>query len=138
MQFILDKVVTEKKFSRSPKNRAGKYVKQVIHFELSYLELLIFLGLRLSFIKRKGTKAARKIPKHFPSIKLQFLEKIKGIASTHKIPHKLILNLDQTRIKFVPSGNWTMAEEGSKQVLTATLRTASPISSQDGSKKKLP
>ena len=37
------------------------------------------------------------------------------------IPESLVINLDQTGIKLVPTGDWTMAEEGSKRVEVAGL-----------------
>ena len=47
---------------------------------------------RLGFIKRKGAQAVRKLPDDTPTIKLQFLEKIKSIVTTHKIPDQLVFN----------------------------------------------
>ena len=37
------------------------------------------------------------------------------------IPDSLIINLDQTGVKLVPTGDWTMAAEGSKRVEVAGL-----------------
>ena len=34
----------------------------------------------------------------------------------HAIPPELIINLDETGIKLVPVGDWTMAPEGSRIV----------------------
>ena len=34
----------------------------------------------------------------------------------HNIPPGMIVNFDQTGAKFVPCSQWTMAEQGSKQV----------------------
>ena len=44
------------------------------------------------------------------------MEKIKNIATTHKIANQLVFNWDQTGINIVLASDWTMAEEGSKQV----------------------
>ena len=71
---------------------------------------------RIGLVKRKGTKAARKLPDDYPAIKLQYLERIKTMVTHYHIPHELIFNWDQTGIKMVPASEWTMAEEGSKQV----------------------
>ena len=38
------------------------------------------------------------------------------MVTQYHIPHELIFNWDQTGIKMVPASEWTMAEEGSKQV----------------------
>ena len=71
---------------------------------------------RIGLVKRKGTKAVRKLPDDYPAIKLQYLERIKTMVTQYHIPHELIFNWDQTGIKMVPASEWTMAEEGSKQV----------------------
>ena len=71
---------------------------------------------RLGFVKSKGMKAVRKLPDDTPTIKQRFLEKIRDIVTTHKIPYQLVFNWDQTGIKLIPVSDWAMAEEGSKQV----------------------
>ena len=38
------------------------------------------------------------------------------VVKLRNIPENLIINLDQTGIKLVPSGDWTMAPEGSRRV----------------------
>ena len=71
---------------------------------------------RINLVKRKGTKVARKVPTDFVEIKLAFLKRITDFVREHKIPPELILNWDQTGAKFVPTSEWTLAEEGSRQV----------------------
>ena len=71
---------------------------------------------RLGFVKRKSTEAVRKLPDDTHTIKLQCLEKITNIITTHKIPDQLVFNWDQTGIKLVPAGAGTMAEDGSKLI----------------------
>ena len=44
-----------------------------------------------------------------------------AIVRCHKIPEKLVINLDQTGLNIVPSGEWTMEREGSKSVILAGL-----------------
>ena len=70
----------------------------------------------MSFVKRKATKAACKVPVVFPEIKLTFLKRIVDCVKEHNIPPELIINWDQTGAKYVPTSEWTLAEEGSKQV----------------------
>ena len=82
--------------------------------ELSHAWAQSFMS-RLGFVKRKGTKAAQKLPDDTPTITLQFMEKIKNIV-TIQIPGQLAFNCDHTGTKLVPASDWTMAEEGSKQV----------------------
>ena len=71
---------------------------------------------RMNLVKRKSTKAARKIPTDFPEIKLAFLKRVADCVQQHKIPPELVLNWDQTGVKFVPTSEWTLAEQGSQQV----------------------
>ena len=71
---------------------------------------------RMNFVKRKATKAVRKVPTDFPEIKLAFLKRIPDFVQEHKIPPDLIINWDQTGAKYVPTSEWTLAEEGSRQV----------------------
>ena len=68
---------------------------------------------RMNLVKWKATKAARKIPPDFDSIKKDFLRRISETVKEHNIPDDLILNWDQTA---VPASEWTMASCGSKQV----------------------
>ena len=71
---------------------------------------------RMNYAKRKATKAARKVPVDFSEIKLAFLKRIVDCVKDHNIPSELIINWDQTGAKYVPTSEWTLAEEGSKQV----------------------
>ncbi|CAH1248626.1 Hypp8323 [Branchiostoma lanceolatum] len=56
-------------------------------------------------VKRKGTKAARKIPDDF--------EKTRDIRQ-HDIPDEMILNWDQTGVNIVPVGSWNLRKKGLK------------------------
>ena len=41
---------------------------------------------------------------------------IKAIVTMEEIPDDLVVNWDQTSIKYIPLSNWTMDKEGSKRV----------------------
>lgn len=71
---------------------------------------------RMGLVKRKATKAARKLPDDFDTVKTTFLDSIRSVVTEHQIPPALIINWDQTGVRLVPSSEWTMAEVGSKQV----------------------
>ena len=47
-------------------------------------------------MKRKATKAARKLPENFAEAKLGFYQRIKEEVETWSIPLALIINWDQT------------------------------------------
>ena len=71
---------------------------------------------RMGLVKRKATKAARKIPDDFADVKLAFLQRVASTVKETNIPFELIINWDQTGSKFVPASQWTLADEGAKQV----------------------
>jgi hypothetical protein len=72
---------------------------------------------RRNLVKRKATKATKKLPVDFPELKQVFLRRIEAEIETHSIPSDLLINWDQTGTKLVPVSSWTMAEQGSTQVL---------------------
>jgi hypothetical protein len=66
--------------------------------------------------KGKGTKVARSKPEDFEKTKMDYIERIEKCVNEHNIPDDLILNWDQTGVKLIPGGDWTMDAKGSKQV----------------------
>ena len=70
----------------------------------------------MNYVKRKGTKAARKLPADFENIKEAFLSRITQSIQKYNIPKELCINMDETGARFVPVSDWTMAEQGSAQV----------------------
>lgn len=66
-------------------------------------------------MKRKGTKAARKIPIDFEFIRMEFLAEVKTV-NDYDIPPELIINFDQANVNIVPVGDYTLEKSGSKQV----------------------
>ena len=50
---------------------------------------------------------------------LLYLHDIVSLVDDHNIPDSLILNLDQTKLKYIPSANHTLAKKGSKSIETA-------------------
>ena len=71
---------------------------------------------RMGMGKRKGTKAAKKIPANFEEIKKNFLDEFERVCKEHSIPDHLVINWDQTGLKYVPVGGLTLEKKGSKQV----------------------
>ena len=65
-------------------------------------------------MKRKATKAARKLPENFAEANLGFYQRIKEEAETWSISLALIIKWDQTGSKLVPVSEWTMAKEKDK------------------------
>ncbi|XP_070535305.1 uncharacterized protein [Ptychodera flava] len=76
----------------------------------------------MGYVKRKGTKAVKKIVTDFPAIKENFLQRITEIIKEFNIPPEMIINWDQTGVAIIPAGDWTIWEaEGSRQVTIAGL-----------------
>ena len=71
---------------------------------------------RIGFVKRKGTTKAKSQVDNFDELKYQFLFDIKVIVAIEEVPPCLVINWDQTGIKYVPVSNWTMAKQGAKKV----------------------
>ena len=71
---------------------------------------------RIGFVKRKGTTKGTLQVENFEEEKHQFLFDIKVIVTIEEVPPCLVINWDQTGIKYVPVSNWTMAKQGTKKV----------------------
>ena len=76
---------------------------------------------RLRFKKRKGTKAARKVPENSVQLGEEYWNRIYDVKTKHNIPSCMIVAFDETASKLFPCNDWTMAEEGSKQVAIVGL-----------------
>lgn len=76
---------------------------------------------RLNMVKRKGTTAAKILPTDFEKVKKQYLSDICSMVIMEDIPEDLVINWDQTGLKYVPVSDWTFAEKGSKRVEIAGL-----------------
>lgn len=78
-------------------------------------------------MKRKGTKAARKIPNDFEFIRMEFLAEVKTV-NDYDIPPELIINFDQANVNIVPVGDYTLEKSGSKQVQIIGLKDKRQVS----------
>ena len=47
---------------------------------------------------------------------LLYLHDILSLVDDHNIPHSLILNLDQMKLKYIPSAKHTLSKKGSKSI----------------------
>ena len=75
----------------------------------------------MGFVKRKTTIKAKNTKENIDAVKSDFLFEIKVIVALEEIPMELIINFDQTGLKYVPVSDWTMEKEGSKKVPITTL-----------------
>lgn len=66
---------------------------------------------------RASTKAKIDID-DFEAVKEKFLFDVKVVVEMEEIPHDLIINWDQTGIRYIPVGSWTMEKEEAKRVET--------------------
>ena len=70
----------------------------------------------LGMVKRKGTKAAKKVPEDFPRIQAEFLKAVKDLIVAKSIPAELVINIDETGLHYTFTGGYTMEVIGSTQV----------------------
>ena len=76
-----------------------------------------YLLAQIKFVKRKATTKKCKITvSKFDELKDNFLMDIKAIVTMEEVPNEMILNWDQTAIKYIPVSTWTMIAEGSKRI----------------------
>lgn len=72
---------------------------------------------RMKFVRRFGTTGKVQISEDLrQELSKSYLYGIVSKIEKHKIPHSMVLNLDQTPSKYVPTSNKTMAKQGSKTV----------------------
>ena len=75
---------------------------------------------RMGFVKRMWTTGKVEIPEGAENeAQLVYLHDIVTIAEEHKVPSCLILNLDQTPLKYILVGRQSLTKKGSKSVLIA-------------------
>ena len=75
-----------------------------------------YLFQKMNYVKRRGSSTSKVAVENFVQVKVQFLFDIQSQIEIGEIPSSLIINWDQTAIKYVPVSTWTMADEGSKRV----------------------
>ena len=76
---------------------------------------------RMGFVKRKANTKAKLAVTDFNELKSQFINDVRTFKDLEEVPDCLILNWDQTAIKYVPVAEWTMEKQGSKKVKIAGL-----------------
>ena len=70
----------------------------------------------INLVKRKGTTTVKVLPSNFEKLKKQFLSDVCTTVVMEEIPEELIINWDQTSLKYLPVSNWAFADKGSKRV----------------------
>ena len=92
------------------------------HLELDHIDLdssswAKSLFRRMGFKKRMKTTGKIEIPNGAKKeAQLLYSHDIVSLVDDLNIPHSLILNLDQTKLKYIPSTNHTLARKGSKSI----------------------
>ena len=72
---------------------------------------------RMGFVKRACTTSKPEIPEQaLKDAKLLFQHQIVDLIHRHSIPFSLIMNFDQTPLKYAPVANQTLSKKGSKHV----------------------
>ena len=76
---------------------------------------------RMGLVKRKGSTAAKITDEDFYRLKEQYLTDTETISKFSSIPKDLVINWDQTAVKYVPVSNWTQEVKGTKRVPIAGI-----------------
>ena len=70
----------------------------------------------MGYVKRRANTKSKVTVEEFKIIKEQFIYDIEVIIEMEEVPDELVINWDHTGLNYVPTSNWTMAEEGSNRV----------------------
>ena len=62
----------------------------------------------MGYVKRKGSNAGKVAVSHFQELQEVFLTDIKAEVLFNDVHRELVFNWDQTAVKYVPTGEWTM------------------------------
>ena len=71
---------------------------------------------RIKFVKRKGTKAAKKVPVDAPEQIHKYLNRIHYTMKKYNIPPSMFVTFDESSSSLVPASDWTLEEQGAAQV----------------------
>ena len=72
---------------------------------------------RLGYSKRKATTSKAPLaPGLLKEVGFSFHQAIGDILNAHKLPHDLLINLDQTALQFFLISQYTMAKKGEKSI----------------------
>ena len=74
------------------------------------------LMLRMGYVKRKVSNAGKVLVADFEGLKEQFLADTAAEIIMNDIPAELVINWDQTGLKIIPTGDWTMHRSGEKVI----------------------
>ena len=77
--------------------------------------------IRMGYPKRRACSKSKIFPEDLLQIQQQYLRDIKASVQLEDIPADLTLNWDQTAMKIVPAGKWTMDKKGSKHVKVVAI-----------------
>ena len=94
-----------------------KYPNAVGNIDIDSSSWIKSLFNRMEYIRRMKTSSEDKVPGGARrEIEFQFHHEIVTMIEKHNIPGSIIINIDQTPLKYVPTSNFTLAEKGATSV----------------------
>ena len=94
-----------------------KYPNAVGNIDIDSPSWIKSLFNRMEYIRRMKTSSEDKVPGGARrEIEFQFHDEIVTMIEKHNIPGSMIINIDQTPLKYVPTSNFTLAEKGATSV----------------------
>ena len=71
----------------------------------------------MGYVRRFATSGKVELPQRVKrKTKLLYIHDIVNLTETHKIPKSIVLNLDQTPLKYIPRGKTTLAKQNANSV----------------------
>ena len=70
----------------------------------------------MKYVKRKCSNAGKVSIPYFKELQENCLVDIQAEVVMNEVPEKLIFNWDQTALKFMATGQWTMSRAGEQSV----------------------
>ena len=66
----------------------------------------------IGYVKRKGTKAATKLPENYDELAQEYVKRIVETVKKSTIPWELVVTMDETALPIIPVSDWTLVYTG--------------------------
>ena len=110
-------LVTRTLANAAAKTLMARYPNLVGNIDVASSSWAKSLFKRMGFVRRMKTSSKVSIPDGArKEIEFLFHHEIISLIEEHDIPCSVIINIDQTPLKYVPTGNFTLAAKGSTTV----------------------
>ena len=110
-------LITSTLANAAAKALMARYPNMIANIDIDSSSWAKSLFRRMGFVRRMKTSSKVTIPDGArKEIEFLFQHQIVSAIEEHDIPCSMIINIDQTPLKYVPTGNFTLAAKGSTTV----------------------